>query len=67
MTDRVKGLTVVFEEDMRDDDAEAIINGIRMMRNVASVTPRLVNSDDYYNREKIRVDLQTKIWEALKK
>lgn len=34
MTDRVKGLTVIFEQDIRDDDCEYITNAIRMIRGV---------------------------------
>ena len=37
MTDRYHSLTVVLEKNMRDDDAESLINAIKMMRNVISV------------------------------
>lgn len=37
MTDRYHSLTVVLEKDMRDDDAESLINAIKMMRHVISV------------------------------
>ena len=37
MTDRYNILTVALEKDLRDDDAQALINAIKMMRGVADV------------------------------
>lgn len=42
MSDRYFALTVVLEQDIRDDDAEPLIAAIRQMRGVADVaSPRL--------------------------
>ena len=43
MTDRVKGLMVTLQRDIREDDIEAWVQAIRLMRGVESVT--LIESD----------------------
>uniref|UniRef100_A0A6H2A5I7 Uncharacterized protein n=1 Tax=viral metagenome TaxID=1070528 RepID=A0A6H2A5I7_9ZZZZ len=42
MTDRIRRLTVLLEQDTRDDDAEGIISAIRMVRGVAFVEPHVL-------------------------
>lgn len=37
MTDRIRTLTVALDHDYRDDDAQAILDAIRMVRGVAAV------------------------------
>jgi hypothetical protein len=39
VTDRHSGYVVALASDIRDDDAEAIINALRMVRGVISVEP----------------------------
>lgn len=39
MTDRHAGYVVVLATDMRDDDAEAVLTALRMVKGVASVEP----------------------------
>ena len=46
MTDRIEGVYVGFEEDVRDDAAENIINAILMIRGVEEVEISLTGSDD---------------------
>lgn len=38
MPERHGGYVVVLEDDMRDDDAEATLNALRMVKGVLSVT-----------------------------
>lgn len=45
MTDRHAGYIVTLAEDWRDDDAEAIINALRMIRGVADVSPIVADYD----------------------
>jgi hypothetical protein len=54
VTDRLKGCLVVFERDIREDDATAILDAIRMIRGVESLTVSIATPDDYMNRERIR-------------
>lgn len=39
MTDRIKGFIVTLDADMRDDDSEAILMALRMVKRVADVRP----------------------------
>lgn len=66
MTDRLKGVVVTFDKDIREDDAEAIINAIYMIRNVASVNPLVTNYEDRMARERARQELANEIYEVLK-
>lgn len=66
MTDRLKGVTVVFDRDIRVDDAEAILAAIQMIKGVARVAPSISTSDDWMNRERVRIELVEKIFEVLK-
>lgn len=62
MTDRHAGYVVTLSEDIREDDAEAIINAIRMVKGVINVRPIVSNVElmiaedrtDQEWREKIR-------------
>lgn len=65
MTDRIKGFTVVLEEPLRDDDAEAIINAIRMVKGVMEVTPHIQTADDYYAEARARAKFRRKIYDFL--
>lgn len=39
MTDRHAGYVVTLAEDIREDDAEAVINALRMVKGVINVEP----------------------------
>ncbi len=67
MSDRIKALTVVLERDNRDDDTQKLIEAIEMFQGVAKVLPLKVTSDDYLARERVRVELERKLWNALQK
>jgi hypothetical protein len=56
MTDRLKGVLVTFDQDIREDDAAQIIAAIRMIKRVADVKPLVCNVEDEMAR--IRVDLE---------
>lgn len=65
MTDRLKGLTVAFDRDIREDDAEAIVSAIKMIKGVLDVQPSYATSEDWMNRRRIRDELGTALWEVL--
>lgn len=67
MTDRVKGLTVVLDRDIRIDDIEVIVSAIRLLRGVASVDTVITTHEDYFARERVRSELVGKLYDALKK
>ena len=61
MTDRLNGVWVAFEKDIRDDDAELIINAIKHIRGVLAVTPKIVDSSDWIAEERARRELGSKL------
>lgn len=65
MTDRVRHLTVVLEQDLRVDDLDAIANAIQHIRGVASVERHVVTGSDHAARMIARVQLQREIYDAL--
>ncbi|NIT79722.1 MAG: hypothetical protein GWN58_33745 [Anaerolineae bacterium] len=65
MTDRYHTLTVVLERDTREDDAEHLINAIRMMRGVRSVTGEVANMETHMAEERARHELGQKILDVL--
>jgi hypothetical protein len=50
MTTRHSGYHVVLTDDIREDDAEFVINAIRMVRGVAQVTPVEASYEDVMAR-----------------
>lgn len=66
MTDRYNYLTVALENDIRDDDAEAIISAIGQIRGVLSVTPNVVSSaDNWVIQKRVRRELFEKLFAVL--
>ena len=61
MTDRLKGVHVAFEKNIREDDAETIINAIRMIKGVADVKTSIANPDDWMNREQVKREIKSKL------
>lgn len=64
MTDRLKGFTVILEQDMRDDDAEAIKQAILALRLVQDVKPIGALPDDYFARSRVRHELWKKVMDV---
>lgn len=66
MTDRINAITVVLENDIRDDDAEALLNAIRMIRGVLSVEPHIADSISATVTEmRIRNDLRKQLYQII--
>jgi hypothetical protein len=65
MTDRLKGVWVAFEKDIREDDAEAIIQAIKCLRGVIAVEGDIADANDWINRMQIRTELGVKLWAVL--
>ena len=65
MTDRLKGCWVAFEEDIREDDAQAMLNAIRHVRGVQAVTRVVADADDWMNRQRIRSELLQELYDVL--
>ncbi len=65
MTDRLKGVWVSFDRDIRTDDVEPLIEAIKCLRGVSDVKASVADSSDWMNRDRIRNELSEKIWEVL--
>lgn len=65
MTDRYNTLTVVLERDTRDDDAEALLNAIRMMKGVLTVEGNVSDVSAFAAEERAKRHWQEKIAEVL--
>ncbi len=61
MTDRLKGCFVAFDRDIREDDAEGILNAIRHLRGVAAVEKHVSDLGDWNARERVRHELWDQI------
>lgn len=66
MTDRLHGVVVTFEKDMRTDDAELLISAIRMLKNVIDVQPMVADYNTRALRERVRFEFRQKLYAALK-
>jgi len=67
MTTRLNGLVVAFENDIREDDAQSIIEAILMIKGVSSVTTNSVQPDDYILRSRIKTEIEKALYEAFQK
>ncbi len=67
MTTRLNGLVVAFENDIREDDAQSIIEAILMIKGVSSVTTNSVQPDDYILSSRIKTEIEKALYEAFQK
>jgi hypothetical protein len=65
MTDRYAAFTVTLDQDIREDDAQAIINAIKMVKHVRSVTPHVANWEFHTAVERVRFEIWDKVREAI--
>ncbi|HEY9678645.1 MAG TPA: hypothetical protein V6C76_11590 [Drouetiella sp.] len=66
MTNRLTGVFVAFEREIRDDDAEAIVEAIKMVRGVAGVTKKISEAVDFAAERRIEERLREKFWQFYK-
>lgn len=65
MTDRINSFTVVLDSDIRIDDVEPIVNAIRMVRGVASVTGNVANLDSHIAQVRAKRELRERLFAVL--
>jgi argininosuccinate lyase len=65
MSDRYNYLTVVLERDLKDEDAEPLIEAIKQFRGVLSVTPNVVDTTALFAEERARSALHEKLLRVL--
>lgn len=66
MTDRINSFIVTLDSDMRDDDAESILNAIRCIRRVIDVSPVVSEHSDHIAHIRVRRELLDKVWDLIK-
>lgn len=65
MTDRFNTLTVVLDRDIREDDAEYLINAIKSIRGVIDVKGNVSDPSEYMAIQRAGYKLREKLWEVL--
>ena len=65
MTDKYFALTVLLDCETREDDAQAIIEAIKMIKGVMEVEPHIANIALGWATHKARLELRTKIIDLL--
>lgn len=65
MTDRYNAFIVVLEHDMRDDDAQPILNAIKQLRGVLSVEPHTSTPDEHIAEARVRNELGQQLFRVL--
>lgn len=66
MTDRHRGYVVVLEQNVRSDDAQEIINALKMVKGVLTVKPIINDANDEINEARAKYEVRTKVYLALK-
>lgn len=61
MTDRLNGVYVAFEKDIRDDDVQPLIDAIRCLRGVLRVKKNVVDLNAWVAEERARRELGEKL------
>lgn len=65
MTDRYNAVVVTFDRDIREDDAEAIINAIRMLKGVLAVTPNVSDINMHVAESRVKRELTDRLYDVL--
>ena len=65
MTDRTISFLVTLDKEYREDDAEFIINAIKMIKGVLAVDINVFSSNDYMIRQSIKNQLKKDIYETI--
>ncbi len=65
MTARYNALTVVLEQDIRDDDAERLLDAIRMLRGVAGVSGNVASIESHVAEMRARMELGRKLMDIV--
>jgi hypothetical protein len=65
MTDRYVALTVTLDHEIREEDAEPILDAIRMIKGVAGVRPVVADANTHWARENAVIILRRKLYEFI--
>jgi len=65
MTNRIAFLTVALDKDIREDDAESIVNAIRMIRGVLDVGTNISDVQQWMAYARARAELTERLFEVV--
>lgn len=65
MTDKYYALTVILDKDIRDDDAQPLIEAIKMLKGVIDVTPHVSTLETHVAYHRARIELGQKLLQVL--
>lgn len=66
MTDRINGVFVTLKDDIRIDDAEHLMNALRMVKGVADVSPNISDPNVHIAKVTAKMELERKILKVLR-
>lgn len=66
MTDKSNSILVVLEGEYQTDEAQEIINAIKMIKGVLSAEANIVSSQDYIAEKRVRREYLRKVLSVLK-
>jgi len=65
MSDKIKGCTVAFDKDYKQEDAEKIKEAILMIKGIRGVSFFVTDPADYINRTNMKHDIFKKLMEII--
>lgn len=65
MTDRIAGITVTLQPNMREDDAESLMQAIRQLRGVVSVQAHVADLAHHFAVEQAKTEYMQRILKVL--
>lgn len=65
MTDRIRTITVILDQDYREDDAEPILKAIRMVKGVSGATYVPVGGEDVMARDLAKDELRRELGQQI--
>lgn len=66
MTDRINGVFITLENDIRIDDAEPLLTALRMMKGVIDVSPNVSDSMDHVAKIRAKTELTNAMLDAIR-
>jgi hypothetical protein len=67
MTDRFNALTVVLQQDIREDDAKSLIDAIMMIKGVLSVTGNVVDVETFAANVRANARITGELYQLINK
>jgi hypothetical protein len=65
MTARIRSITIALDHDIREDDVQALVEAIKMMRCVAAVTTHEVTPNDFTVEMRVQSAVREKLYDLV--